>query len=157
MGEKKGISEASEGVRRTTGEVSELRALGPRSRWSEKRKISVVLELLHGEDPVIISRRYGVTATLSGWRDSFLASGEAGSKAPEDEDREQRGPASENRRCRSALDNELLRGKVRQLESNRPLGWRRGSPEPHCFTLCEARIWGGSRAARMEAAAIKFL
>jgi len=42
----------------------------------------VVLVLLRGEDLETISRRNGVTAaTISGWRDVFLAGGEAGLKS----------------------------------------------------------------------------
>ena len=53
-----------------------------RGRWSARRKVSVVLELLRGEDLETLSRRNGVTAaTISGWRDVFLAGGEAGVRA----------------------------------------------------------------------------
>jgi hypothetical protein len=48
--------------RSATGEVSETKAPGSRGRWSVKRKGSVVLELLHGEDLETISHRSGVTA-----------------------------------------------------------------------------------------------
>ncbi|GIW55514.1 MAG: hypothetical protein KatS3mg082_1918 [Nitrospiraceae bacterium] len=41
-------------------------------RWSAKRKMSVVLELLLGADLESTSRKYGVTAaTLSEWREAF--------------------------------------------------------------------------------------
>ena len=49
---------------------------GGKGRWSAKRKASVVLELLRGADLESTSRKYGVTAaTLSEWRDAFLAAG----------------------------------------------------------------------------------
>jgi transposase len=42
------------------------------------RKRDAVLRLLRGEDLETVSRSLGVTAaTLSGWRDAFLAAGEA--------------------------------------------------------------------------------
>ena len=45
---------------------------------SRQRKRDAVLRLLRGEDLETVSRSLGVTAaTLSGWRDAFLAAGEA--------------------------------------------------------------------------------
>jgi transposase len=98
-------------------------------RWSAKRKMSVILELLRGADLEATSRKYRVTvATLSEWRDRFLASGEAGLKshevAVEDE---------ENRRLKSvvanlSVDNELLREKITRLEGNRPLAFWKSKP-----------------------------
>ena len=45
---------------------------------SRQRKRDAVLRLLRGEDLETVSRALGVTAaTLSGWRDAFLAGGEA--------------------------------------------------------------------------------
>ena len=62
---KKLDSGASEGARRATGDVPESKARGA-GRWSAKRKVSVILELLRGEDLEGLSRRYAVTAaTLS--------------------------------------------------------------------------------------------
>src|SRR5690349_25100602 len=50
----------------------------PRRRMSAGRKRYAVLRLLRGEDLELVSRELGVTAAeLSGWRDSFLAAGEA--------------------------------------------------------------------------------
>lgn len=70
--------------RQKPGEASASpRGVG-RGRWSARRKVSVVLELLRGADLESVSRRHGVTAaTLSTWRDEFLASGEAGLKRRE--------------------------------------------------------------------------
>jgi transposase len=45
---------------------------------SRQRKTAAVLRLLRGEDLERVSRSLSVTAaTLSGWRESFLAAGEA--------------------------------------------------------------------------------
>jgi hypothetical protein len=45
---------------------------------SRQRKTAAVLRLLRGEDFESVSRELGVTAaTLTGWHDAFLASGEA--------------------------------------------------------------------------------
>src|SRR5262245_66243408 len=60
---------------------------GDRGRFSAKRKTDAVLRLLRGEDLELISRELGVTAaTLSSWRDDFLAGGQAALKSrPTDE------------------------------------------------------------------------
>ena len=56
----------------------EKEASAPR-RFRARRKAEAVLRLLRGEDLELLSRELGVTAaTLSQWRDAFLASGEAG-------------------------------------------------------------------------------
>ena len=98
---------------------------GP-GRWSARRKVSVVLEVLRGEDLETLSRRNGVTAaTISSWRDLFLAGGEAGLKS-----RDTDAADEERQRMKSvvadlAMDNELLRAKIRQMEQNRPLApWK---------------------------------
>ena len=51
--------------------------LGRGGRMSRQRKSAAVLRLLRGEDLETVSRSLGVTAaTLSGWREAFLAAGE---------------------------------------------------------------------------------
>src|ERR1700676_5642153 len=51
---------------------------GRGGRMSRQRKRDAVLRLLRGEDLETVSRSLGVTAaTLSTWRDWFLAAGEA--------------------------------------------------------------------------------
>ncbi len=89
-------------------------------------KVSVVIDLLRGADLETLSRQYGVTAaTISGWRDVFLASGEAGLKSRETDVEDE-----EKQRLKSvvadlAMNNELLREKIRHLEQNRPLApWK---------------------------------
>lgn len=76
--EKKHDSGASAGVRRATEDAPESSARDGAGRWSAKRRVSVVLELLRGADLESTSRKYRVTAaTLIEWRDRFLAGGEA--------------------------------------------------------------------------------
>src|SRR5689334_11050581 len=56
-------------------------AVGPGrgGRMSRPRKREAMLRLLRGEDLEMVSRALGVTAaTLSGWRDAFLAAGVSG-------------------------------------------------------------------------------
>ena len=117
---------ASEGALRATGEASASPARVGRGRWSARRKVSVVLELLRGGDLESVSRRHGVTAaTLSAWRHEFLTSGEAGLKR-----REVHVEDEETRRLKSvvadlATEKELLKEKIRYLEASGPLGWWR--------------------------------
>lgn len=124
--QKSGEAGASEGARRATGEASASPTRVGRGRWSARRKVSVVLELLRGADLESLSRRHGVTAaTLSAWRDDFLASGEAGLKR-----REVHVDDEETRRLKSvvadlATEKDLLKEKIRHLEASGPLGWWR--------------------------------
>lgn len=51
-----------------------------RGRFSSRKKMEVVLRVLRGED--LVSREAGITAaTVSEWRDQFVASGQAGLKS----------------------------------------------------------------------------
>src|SRR6186997_3653958 len=64
----------------TTETTTDPRAVGAGrgGRMSRQRKRDAVLRLLRGEDLETVSRALGVTAaTLTAWRDSFLAAGEA--------------------------------------------------------------------------------
>jgi transposase len=125
--EKKHDSGAAEGARRATERAPESSA-GPAGggRWSAKRKVSVILELLRGADLEATSREHRVTvSTLTDWRAEFLAHGEAGlkSRAVEAED-------EETRRLKSvvanlSMDNELLREKIAKMEGGRPLARRK--------------------------------
>jgi Transposase len=116
---------ASEGARRATGEASASPSRGT-GRWSSRRKMSVVLELLRGADLESLSRRHGVTAAkISEWRDAFLAGGEAHLKA-----REVAVDDEETRRLKNvvadlATEKDLLKEKIRHLEASGPLGWWR--------------------------------
>jgi len=61
-----------------TNETTKEPGLGRGGRMSRQRKREAVLRLLRGEDLELVSRSLGVTAaTLSDWRDDFLAAGEA--------------------------------------------------------------------------------
>jgi transposase len=98
-------------------------------RWSAKRNMSVILELLRGADLESASRKHRVNvATLTQWRDRFLVAGEGGLKSREvDVDDE------EKRRLKSvvatvSVENELLREKIARLESGRPLAFWKSKP-----------------------------
>src|ERR671933_788825 len=104
-------------------------ARGRGGRMSRQRKRDAVLRLLRGEDLEVVSRALGVTAaTLSGWRDAFLAAGEASlATRPTD------GEALESGRLKARLgemllERELLEAKLSALEGGRPLARRRPRP-----------------------------
>ncbi len=122
---KRADSGAAEGARRATGEAPESGRRG-KGRWSAKRKVSVVLELLRGEDLESLSRKYAVTAaTISDWRDAFLASGEAGLKVRQEELVDEQGRRMKSVIAELAMSNELLRERIQQLEKANPsLKWR---------------------------------
>jgi len=93
---------------------------------SRQRKRDAVLRLLRGEDLETVSRSLGVTAaTLSTWRDGFLAAGEAAlASRPTD------GETLESERLKARLGemllkHELLEQKITNLEAGRPLARRR--------------------------------
>ncbi len=102
---------------------------GRGGRMSRRRKRDAVLRLLRGEDLETVSRGLGVTAaTLSGWRDAFLAAGEA-SLATRPADGAE--PESEQLKARLGemlLREELLEAKIAALEGGRPLARRRPKP-----------------------------
>lgn len=124
--EEKSSLGAAEGARRATGAAPNEGGSRPRGRWSSKRKVAVVTELLRGADLEQLSRKHGVTAaTISGWLETCLAGAEDALRSREidvdDEDK---------RRLKSvvaeqALEMELLRQKIRRLEGGLPLARRR--------------------------------
>ena len=126
---KKHDSGDAEGARRATEQAPESSPAAGGGRWSSKRKLSVILELLRGADLESTSRKYRVTiATLTEWRDRFLAVGETGLKSREVEPDDE-----EKRRLKSvvaniSVENELLREKIARLESTRPLVFWKSKP-----------------------------
>ncbi len=102
---------------------------GRGGRMSRRRKRDAVLRLLRGEDLETVSRLLGVTAaTLTAWRDAFLAAGEA-SLASRPAGGEE--PESERLKARLGemlLERELLEAKIAALEGGRPLARRRSRP-----------------------------
>lgn len=100
-----------------------------RGRYSSRQKMEAVLRVLRGEDLDSLSRELGVTAaTLSEWRDDFLAAGQAGLKLkpadePEDRTRELKTLIGE-----LTIDNECLKALLRKHEERDPLASRRSKP-----------------------------
>ena len=110
-----------------TTETTGAAGSGRGGRMSRQRKRDAVLRLLRGEDLEMVSRSLGVTAaTLSGWRDAFLAAGEASLAS-----RPAAGEELESERLKAKLGEvllreELLEAKIAALEGSRPLA-RRGA------------------------------
>ena len=108
--------------------IETMDAAGPGrgGRMSRQRKRDAVLRLLWDEDLETVSRALSVTAAaLRGWRDVFLAAGEA-SLAMRAAD----GEVLESERLKARLgemllERELLEAKVAALESGRPVVQRR--------------------------------
>ena len=106
-------------------------APGRGGRMSRRRKRDAVLRLLRGEDLEMVSRSLGVTAaTLTAWRDAFLAGGEAKLAT-----RPTEGEALESERLKARLgemllERELLEAKIAALEArgSGPLARRRSRP-----------------------------
>ena len=111
---------------RAPSEAPASSALVGTGRWSARRKVSVVIEVLKGESLESLSRRHGVTAAkLSPWRDDFVAGGEARLTH-----REVVVEGADTRRLKSVVadlapDKALRAEKIRPLEAGRPLGWWR--------------------------------
>lgn len=106
------------------------RAKEERGRYTAKRKADVVMRLLKGEDLDTLSRELGVTAaTVSAWRDAFMAGAEANLKS-----REPSAADDDNLRLKAkigelTMEVELLREKATKLEVNAPnFPWRKSRP-----------------------------
>src|SRR4051795_8947708 len=98
----------------------------PRRRMSARRKQEAMLRLLRGEDLELISRALGVTAAeLSGWRDQFLAEGEASLKSRPADARDAEIDRLQAKVGELTMTNKLLEVKIERLETHRPLARRR--------------------------------
>jgi hypothetical protein len=97
-----------------------------RRRMSAGRKRDAVLRLLRGEDLELISRGLGVTAAeLSGWREAFLAGGEASLRSRPADARDAEIGRLKEKVGELTMANELLGTKIGRLETASPLARRR--------------------------------
>ena len=109
--------------------IKEAPGLGHGGRMSRPRKLRAVLRLLRGEDLELVSRELGVTAaTLSAWRDDFLAGGEAALASRPKDARDLEADQLKAKLGEVLLERELLQRKIELLESGRPLARRRSRP-----------------------------
>ena len=101
-------------------------ALGRGGRMSRERKSAAVLRLLRGEDLETVSRSLGVTAaTLSGWREAFLAAGEAALSTKPASGEELESERLKAKLGAALIERDLLHEKIALLEANRPLARKR--------------------------------
>jgi transposase len=104
-------------------------ALGRGGRMSRQRKSAAVLRLLRGEDLETVSRSLGVTAaTLSGWREAFLAAGEAALSTKPVSGEELESGRLKAKLGAALIERDLLNEKIALLEANRPLARKRRAP-----------------------------
>jgi len=96
---------------------------------SRQRKMTAVLRLLRGEDLELVSRSLGVTAAaLTGWRDAFLAAGEAALTTKLATGEELESDRLKARLGAALIERDLLNEKIALLEAGRPLGRQRLRP-----------------------------
>ena len=104
-------------------------APGRGGRMSRQRKTVAVLRLLRGEALELVSRSLGVTAaTLTNWRDSFLAAGEAALTTKPTTGEELENDRLKARLGTALIERDLLSEKIAILETGRPLARRRLKP-----------------------------
>ena len=104
-------------------------APGRGGRMSRQRKTAAVLRLLRGEDLETVSRSLGVTAaTLSGWREAFLAAGEAALSTKPASGEELESERLKAKLGAALIERDLLNEKIAILEANRPFARRRRKP-----------------------------
>ena len=99
---------------------------GHQRRMSARRKQDAVRRLLRGEDLELVSRELAVTAAeLSGWREAFLAGGEASLRSRPADARDDAISRLKEKVGDLTMANELLEAKIARLETARPLARRR--------------------------------
>ena len=104
-------------------------ALGCGGRMSRLPKTAAVLRLLRGEDLEDRLARAGITAaTLTGWRDAFLAAGEAAQTTRVATGEELESDRLKARLGAALIERDLLHEKIALLEVDRPFARRRRKP-----------------------------
>src|SRR3954453_19940984 len=100
---------------------------GRRRRMSAGRKREAGLRVLGGEGLGLVSRELGVTAAeLSGWREQFLAAGEASLRSRPADARDAEIGRLKAKVGDLTMTTDPLEAKIGRLETARPLA-RRGS------------------------------
>src|SRR3954447_15493278 len=97
-----------------------------RRRMSARRKQDAALRLLRGGGMGWLARGLGVPAAeLRGWREAFLAGGEAALKSRPADSRDDEIGRLKEKVGDLTMANELLGAKIERLEIGRPLARRR--------------------------------
>lgn len=95
-------------------------SIGPKGRWSKKRKAEVVIRMLRGEPLDGLSRELGVEIyRLEEWRDKALASMEAGLTRREGDPLQTELDQAMRKIGELSMENELLRKRCEARESLR--------------------------------------
>jgi transposase-like protein len=96
-------------------------------RWSSKRRMELVMQLLRGESLDSVSRKSGVALhQLSEWREKFLAGAETALKTRvEDFEDDSEKAALFAKIGEVTMANELLEAKIAKLENGIPFHLRR--------------------------------
>src|SRR5690349_23452548 len=118
---------------------------GRGGRMSRQRKTAAVLRLLRGEDLETVSRGLGVTAaTLSGWRDAFLAAGEAALATKSATGEELESDRLKAKLGAALIERDLLHEKIAVLEGPTALcRYGRSGNEQGCFAGNRQTVWAG--------------
>lgn len=120
MGEQRNAEERPGAAERP--QESGVATPGRGGRMSRQRKTAAVMRLLRGEDLETVSRGLGVTAaTLTTWRDGFLAAGEAALATRPGNGEELESDRLKARLGEALIERDLLHEKIAILEANRPL------------------------------------
>ena len=97
-----------------------------KGRFSARRKAAAVMRLVGGEDLETLSRELGVTAaTLAGWRDAFLAAGQAALKTRPPDYKDEEIARLKAKIGDLTMGNELLYEKIHRMEGGHSLRRRR--------------------------------
>jgi transposase len=114
-----------------TAETTGSGGIGPGrgGRMSRQRKAAAVLRLLRGEDLETVSRALGVTAaTLTAWREAFLAGGEASLATRPASEEALKAERLKAKLGEVLIERDLLHEKIAALEAGRPLARGRRKP-----------------------------
>ena len=87
------------------------------------------MRLLGGADLAALSRELGLTAgVIAGWRDQFLAGGQAAVRPRPAEERDEESARLRAKVGEITMANELLLERARRAEAAHPFGPRRSKP-----------------------------
>ncbi|MGH9072135.1 MAG: IS3 family transposase [Acidimicrobiales bacterium] len=121
-----------------------------KGRWSTRRKMDVVLRALRGEDLDTLSRELRVTAAaIALWRDQFLASGQAGLRSRDSDERDLEIGRMKTKIGEITMENELLRERARRAEANHPFVVAEAESVAETVSPSAGRSYGLARVCRV--------